>query len=74
MRPQAVSWAALNAAIDGVGDHVHLASVGRDGEVGQGLVERRTHFHELGQLGQRINVMEQRPIATLTYALGLLLE
>ena len=74
MRPQGVSCGSLERGEDGVGDHVHLASVGGDGEVGQGLVERRADLHELGELGQRIHVVQQRPSAALAHALCLLLE
>src|SRR5688572_28358635 len=57
-----------------IGHRVHLTSVGGDAEVSQRLIERIAHLHELGQLRQRIDIVEQWPVAALANAFHLLLE
>src|SRR5687768_14683050 len=57
-----------------IGHGVHLASVGGHAEVSQRLIERFAYLHELGQLRQRIDIVEQWPVAALANAFHLLLE
>src|SRR6266478_5590116 len=50
----------------------HPSAIGRDDEIGDLLVERRSVLEELRKLGGGVDVAQQRPIAPLLHPINLL--